>query len=103
MTGNTSFFGFGIAGFKRASVISSVGLAGRLPESGARSRGRMALPTALPARAVHLTLALDADRDRAVVLLAAVLALVIIDLRGPAYPVRRIALLAFGMGVRNAP
>jgi uncharacterized membrane protein YoaK (UPF0700 family) len=97
MTGNIVLLGFGIAGGSGLPVISPlVSLAAFL--AGAALGGRMAL--ALPSRAVHLSRSMLIEV--AVVVLAAVLALVLDITPNRLSGDIVIALLAFGMGVRNA-
>lgn len=97
MTGNIVLLGFGIAGGSGLPVISPlVSLAAFL--AGAALGGRMAL--ALPARTVHLSRAMLIEI--AVLLLAVALALAVDIVPGRLSGDLVIALLAFGMGVRNA-
>ena len=97
MTGNIVLLGFGIAGGSGLPVVSPmVSLAAFL--IGAALGGRMA--GALPARTLHLSRAMLIEIG--VLLLAAVLALVL-DVTPDRFSGDLIiALLAFGMGVRNA-
>ena len=97
MTGNIVLLGFGIAGGSGLPVISPlVSLAAFL--AGAALGGRMAL--ALPARTVHLSRSMLIEI--VVILLAAVLALILDITPNQLSGDLLIALLAFGMGVRNA-
>ena len=97
MTGNIVLLGFGIAGGSGLPVISPlVSLAAFL--AGAALGGRMGL--ALPARTRHLLRSMLIEI--AVVLLAALLALVFDITPDRLSGDLVIALLAFGMGVRNA-
>jgi uncharacterized membrane protein YoaK (UPF0700 family) len=97
MTGNIVLLGFGIAGGSGLPVISPlVSLAAFL--AGAALGGRMSF--ALPARAVHLSRSMLIEIG--VVLFAAVLALVLDITPNQLSGDLVIALLAFGMGVRNA-
>jgi uncharacterized membrane protein YoaK (UPF0700 family) len=97
MTGNIVLLGFGIAGGSGLPVISPmVSLAAFL--IGAALGGRMA--GGLPARALHFSRSMLIEI--AVVLLAAVLALVVDITPNRLSGDLVIALLAFGMGVRNA-
>jgi uncharacterized membrane protein YoaK (UPF0700 family) len=97
MTGNVVLLGFGIAGGSGLPVVSPiVSLVAFL--IGATVGGRMA--GALPAGAVHLSRSMLIEIG--VVLLAALLALVL-DIAPNGFSGDLvIALLAFGMGVRNA-
>ena len=97
MTGNIVFLGFGIAGGSGLPVISPlVSLAAFLV--GAALGGRMA--GALPVRTTHFSRSMLIEIG--VVLLAAVLALVLDVAPNRFSGDLIIALLAFGMGVRNA-
>jgi uncharacterized membrane protein YoaK (UPF0700 family) len=97
MTGNIVLLGFGIAGGSGLPVISPmVSLAAFL--IGAALGGRMA--GALPARTLHLSRSMLIEAG--VVLLATVLALVLDVTPNRFSGDLIIALLAFGMGVRNA-
>jgi uncharacterized membrane protein YoaK (UPF0700 family) len=97
MTGNVVLLGFGIAGGSGLPVVSPiVSLVAFLV--GATVGGRMA--AAFPAAAVHLSRSMLIEIG--VVLLAALLALVL-DITPNGFSGDLvIALLAFGMGVRNA-
>jgi uncharacterized membrane protein YoaK (UPF0700 family) len=97
MTGNIVLLGFGIAGGSGLPVISPmVSLAAFL--IGAAVGGRMA--GALPARTLHLSRSMLIEAG--VVLLATALALVLDVTPNRFTGDLIIALLAFGMGVRNA-
>ncbi len=97
MTGNIVLLGFGIAGGSGLPVVSPlVSLAAFL--AGAVLGGRMAL--SVPARTPHLSRSMLIEI--AVVLLATVLALALDIKPDQLSGDLLIALLAFGMGVRNA-
>ena len=97
MTGNIVLLGFGIAGGSGLPVVSPlVSLAAFL--AGAALGGRMALT--VPARISHLSRSMLIEI--AVVLLATVLALIFDITPNKLSGDLMVALLAFGMGVRNA-